>query len=194
MAPKKKPVSEIGGVEVRNGRFRARVHACTGRRHGPTRSTKEEALADVNAARNGATDKEDVARHLAELVSAATGLTASRRSQSTLPSSSSVTSADAHEPQDVAEWLLARPAAEQSHARGHASVDDQQNDYPALFPNPSADLLQAMRLARATSDAETTAALKRACAEWNAALADGTHASRQKETEAMLGPRNPLQP
>ena len=37
-----------------------------------------------------------------------------------------------------------------------------------------------MRLARATSDAETTAALKRACAEWNAALADGTHASRQK--------------
>ena len=133
MAPKKKPVAEIGGVQVRNGRFRARVHACTGHRHGPTRSTKEEALADLNAARTGATDKEDVARHLAELAAAATGLTASRRSESTLPSSSSVTSADAHEPQDVAEWLLARPAAEQSHARGHASVDDQQNDYPALF-------------------------------------------------------------
>ena len=37
-----------------------------------------------------------------------------------------------------------------------------------------------MLLARAAPDAGTTAALKRACAEWNAALADGTHASRQK--------------
>ena len=150
MAPKKKPVAEIGGAQVRNGRFRARVHACAGHQHGPTRSTEEEALAGLNAARNGATDKEDVARHLAELAAAASCLTA------------------------------ARPVAEQSHARGHASADDQQNDYPALFPNPSADLLQAMRLARAAPDAETTAALKRACAEWNVALANGTHASKQK--------------
>ena len=37
-----------------------------------------------------------------------------------------------------------------------------------------------MLLARAAPDAGTTAALKRACAEWNAALADGTHAPRQK--------------
>ena len=37
-----------------------------------------------------------------------------------------------------------------------------------------------MLLARAAPDAGTTAALKRACAEWNAALADGPHESRQK--------------
>ena len=171
MAPKKKPVSEIGGVEVRNGRFRARVHACTGHRHGPTRSTKEEALADLNAARNGATDKEDVARHLAELAAAATGLTASRRSESTLPSSSSVTSADAHEPQDVAEWLLARPAAEQSHARGHASVDDQQNDYPALFSesfcrSSAGDaLVQALAVVRPPTQKPYAVAVWQSCSE-----------------------------
>ena len=76
MAPNKKPAAEIGGVEVRNGRFRARVHARTGRQHGPTRSTEEAAQADLTVARNGATDKEDVARHLAELAAAASGQTA----------------------------------------------------------------------------------------------------------------------
>ena len=91
MAPTQKPATEIGGAQVRNGRFRARGRACTGRQHGPTRSTGEEALADVTAARFGATNKGDVARHLAELAAVvSSGLTAARRSESTLPSSSSV--------------------------------------------------------------------------------------------------------
>ena len=37
-----------------------------------------------------------------------------------------------------------------------------------------------MVLARASPDAGATGALKRACEEWNAALADGTYAARKK--------------
>ena len=95
MAPKRKPVAESGGVQRRNGGFRARVQACTGDKYGPTRSTEEEALADLNAARNGATDNEDVGRHLAALAAAASGLPATRRSESTLPLSASSASASA---------------------------------------------------------------------------------------------------
>ena len=95
MASKQKPAAEIGGLQGRSGNFRTRVHATKGDQYGPTRCTREEALADLNAARNGATDKEDVARHLAALAAAASELTATRRSKSTLPSSSSSASATA---------------------------------------------------------------------------------------------------
>jgi len=110
MAPKQKPVAEMGGVQRRNGKFRARVHACTGDQYCFTRSTEEEAVADLNAARNGAPDKEDVGRHLAALVAAASGLPATRRSESTLPSSSSAASASASA---ASRASTSAPAAEQ---------------------------------------------------------------------------------
>ena len=76
---------------------------------------------------------------------------------------------------------LSRPAAKQSQAHDDALRGDHDpNDYPALFPNPSAALVKAMVLARASPDAGATGALKRACEEWNAALADGTYAARTK--------------
>ena len=89
MAPKRKPIAEIGGFEARSGSFRARVRVSTGNQYGPTRWAREEALADLYAARNGATHKDDVARRLAVLAAAASELKATRRSKSTLPSSPS---------------------------------------------------------------------------------------------------------
>ena len=89
MAPKRNCVAEIGGLQARNGSFRARVHASTGHQYGPMRSTREEALANLNAARTGAIHKDGVARHLAALAAAASELKATRRSKSTLPSSPS---------------------------------------------------------------------------------------------------------
>ena len=86
------------------------------------------------------------------------------------------------QPHGAAEPLPSRPAAEQSHPRGHVlDGRHEANDYPALFPNPSAALVQAMALARACSDAGATAAkMKRACEEWDAALADGSYANKRK--------------
>ena len=40
--------------------------------------------------------------------------------------------------------------------------------------------MNAMALARASPDAGAAGALKRACEDWNAALADGTYKSRKK--------------
>ena len=93
MAPKQK--REIGGVETRGGRSRAHVQLGTKKVHGPTRATKEDATADLNAARSGATSKEDVGRHLEALAATVSGLPATRRSDSTLPSSSPSASASA---------------------------------------------------------------------------------------------------
>ena len=74
MPPKRKATSGIGHVEQRAGGFRARVYVGRGTAYGPTRLTKEQATADLNAAREGATTNEDVARNLRALVAAARGV------------------------------------------------------------------------------------------------------------------------
>ena len=93
MVPKQN--REIGGVQTRGGSSRAHVQLGTSKVYGPARATKEDAIADLNAARIGATSKEDVGRHLAALVAAASGLPATRRSDSALPSPSPSASASA---------------------------------------------------------------------------------------------------
>ena len=98
MAPKVKPVGETGTIWARNGSFLARV---SGNHYGPTRRTKEEALADLHAARESATCKMDIVQNLNALVAAAKGVRAAQHREGTLPSSSA-TGASA-------------PAAEQRH-------------------------------------------------------------------------------
>ena len=81
MAPKAKPVAEVGSVNAHKGGFRARVRLGAAAFRGPTRATEAEATADLNAARDGASSKEDIAQHLAALgrPSAATGASAAEQ-------------------------------------------------------------------------------------------------------------------
>ena len=80
----------------------------------------------------------------------------------------------------------AMPAAEQlqSETNPRGYIPDgrhEANAYPALFPTPSAALVQAIKLASESSHVGPAATkIKRACEEWNAALADGTLTTRQK--------------
>ena len=65
MAHKQKPGAEIGSLQPLNQKWRAYAKGKEGREYTPLRNTKEEALADLSVAREGATDSRDVARGLA---------------------------------------------------------------------------------------------------------------------------------
>ena len=99
----------------------------------------------MNAARTGATDKEDVARHLAALAAAASQLKATRRSKSTLPSSPSSAGATA-------------PAAEQRHpslescAAASAAASAAEQHQQETTTAASATKLAAEQLRPALSD------------------------------------------
>ena len=68
MPPKHKNVTEIGNMEQHdNGSCRAYAKGSEGLKRGPWRPCKEEALADLSKAREGAADATDVARGLASL-------------------------------------------------------------------------------------------------------------------------------
>ena len=66
MPPKQKPVSELGGIEPSGNSFRARVKLGFKRIDGPSRSSKEEAEADLAIAR-GAASRDAFAEYLASL-------------------------------------------------------------------------------------------------------------------------------
>ena len=65
MAPKQKLAAEIGSLQQKRRKWRARAKGKEGREHAPLRDTKKEALVDLSKAREGATDATDVARGLA---------------------------------------------------------------------------------------------------------------------------------
>ena len=66
MPPKHKCVAEIGNLEQHaNGSWRAYAKGSEGLKRGPLRPCKEEALADLSKAREGAANSTDVARGLA---------------------------------------------------------------------------------------------------------------------------------
>ena len=65
MAPKQKPAAEIGRVEQMGGSWRVRAKGKEGRKNAPLRASKEEALADLLKAREGAADATDAARGFA---------------------------------------------------------------------------------------------------------------------------------
>ena len=100
MAPKQKPVAEVGYVQERHGTFRARVREGNGTADGLTRQTREEAIADLTAARLCATSKQDVARNLKALAAAARGVPATPAAEQRQPETSTAASS-------------AKPAAEQ---------------------------------------------------------------------------------
>ena len=66
MPPKQKPVSELGGIEPSGNSFRVHVKLGSRRINGPSRSSKEEAEADLANAR-GAASRDAFAEYLASL-------------------------------------------------------------------------------------------------------------------------------